>query len=77
VDYNQLNHRERKIAELIVMGASNKEIANLLDLSPQTVKNILVRVFARTGVRSRTQLAAQVIYAKAQQQNSQKPLHYQ
>ncbi len=52
-----LSHRETQIAALVATGATNKEIARQLEISTQTVKNTLTRIFDKTGTRSRTQLA--------------------
>jgi DNA-binding NarL/FixJ family response regulator len=58
-----LSERESQIAALVVAGASNKEIARQLEISTQTVKNTLTRVFDKTGTRSRTQLAVFIVRA--------------
>ena len=60
-----LSERESQIAALVVAGASNKEIARQLEISTQTVKNTLTRVFDKTGTRSRTQLAVLILRADA------------
>lgn len=52
-----LTHREVEVARLVAGGASNAEVARALSISEGTVKTHLVRVFAKLGVRSRTQLA--------------------
>jgi DNA-binding CsgD family transcriptional regulator len=51
-----LTERERRIAELVAHGHSNKHIAATLFLSEKTVRNALTRVYAKLGVRSRSQL---------------------
>ncbi len=56
-----LTRREREIAALVATGASNKEIARELTISIKTVKNILTKVFAKTGTRSRTELAIRLV----------------
>jgi DNA-binding CsgD family transcriptional regulator len=56
-----LTRREREIAVLVGTGASNKEIARQLTISIKTVKNILTRVLAKTGTRSRTELAVRSV----------------
>jgi DNA-binding NarL/FixJ family response regulator len=52
-----LSARERSIAELVAAGRSNKEVAAALFVSPKTVENNLSRIYAKLGVRSRTELA--------------------
>ena len=52
----ELTEREREIAELVVNGRTNKEIAATLFLSEKTIRNALTRIYAKLGVRSRTQL---------------------
>jgi DNA-binding CsgD family transcriptional regulator len=52
-----LSERERAIAELVALGRSNKEVAGALFLSAKTVENNLSRIYAKLGVRSRTELA--------------------
>ncbi|MFD0822418.1 response regulator transcription factor, partial [Micromonospora zhanjiangensis] len=49
-----LTSREWEIAELVMTGLSNQEIAASLHLSRRTVESHLSRVFAKLGVRSRT-----------------------
>jgi DNA-binding CsgD family transcriptional regulator len=53
----ELSERERSIAELVAAGRSNKEVAAALFLSGKTVENNLSRIYAKLGVRSRTELA--------------------
>ena len=53
----ELSDRERRIAELVASGHSNKEVAATLYLSPKTVENNLSRIYAKLGVRTRTELA--------------------
>ncbi|MFD0801063.1 LuxR C-terminal-related transcriptional regulator, partial [Streptomonospora algeriensis] len=49
---------EQRIIELIGEGLSNGQIALRLQVSEKTVENYLTRLFARTGCRSRVELAA-------------------
>lgn len=53
----QLSPREQAILRLIVAGATNREIATQLALSPQTVKNHLSAIYAKLGVNNRTEAA--------------------
>jgi DNA-binding CsgD family transcriptional regulator len=52
-----LSPREREIVELVAKGRTNKEIAATLFLAEKTVENNLSRIYAKLGVRSRTELA--------------------
>ena len=54
---DELSERERSIAELVAEGRSNKQVAAALFLSGKTVENNLSRIYAKLGVRSRTELA--------------------
>lgn len=49
--------REIEIIALVCRGKSNREIAEELCISPQTVKDHNYNIFRKTGVRNRTQLA--------------------
>lgn len=50
-----LNVREIEILKLAARGMSNKEIAQELNLSLQTIKGYLVNIFPKLGVGSRTE----------------------
>jgi DNA-binding CsgD family transcriptional regulator len=52
-----LTAREAEVARLVAGGLSNGRIAVALGMSEATVKAHLTRVYAKLGVRSRTQLA--------------------
>jgi two-component system, NarL family, nitrate/nitrite response regulator NarL len=54
--YN-LTHRELEIISAIVTGQTNKDIADHLSISVQTVKHHLTSIFDKTGVSSRLELA--------------------
>ncbi|MEO6987784.1 MAG: AAA family ATPase [Aquihabitans sp.] len=52
-----LTASERSVAELVVQGLSNKELASTLHLSIKTVETHLTRIYRKADVRSRTELA--------------------
>ncbi|MEW6584525.1 MAG: response regulator transcription factor, partial [Nitrospirota bacterium] len=52
-----LTKKEREIVSLICHGYRNKEIAQRLDISEQTVKSHCNRIFKKVGVSDRLQLA--------------------
>ena len=51
-----LTPQEEAVARLVADGRSNKEIADVLVMSPKTVAYHLGHVYAKLGVRSRSQL---------------------
>ncbi|MEN0012114.1 MAG: AAA family ATPase [Solirubrobacteraceae bacterium] len=59
-DPSALTPHEEQIAELVVGGASNKEVAGAMFLSPKTIETHLSRIYRKLGVGSRTQLAARL-----------------
>jgi DNA-binding CsgD family transcriptional regulator len=52
-----LSRREAQVAELVLHGYRNREIATRLEISTETAKKHLTRVFDKVGVHSRVQLA--------------------
>ena len=54
-----LTPQESTVAELVAQGRTNKDVAAELFLSVKTVQYHLTRIYAKLGVSSRTQLAAQ------------------
>ena len=63
VTNNDLSEREREILCLVAKGASNKEIAQQLSISTNTVKVHLRNIFAKIEVRSRTEAAMYAVAA--------------
>ncbi|MFV0644114.1 MAG: response regulator transcription factor [Sphingomonadaceae bacterium] len=47
--------RQVEIMVLVGKGFSNKEIARLLEISPETVKSHLKEIFLRFGLRNRVE----------------------
>ena len=52
-----LTYREREVLALLALGAKNREIANELYLSLDTIKTHVRNVFTKLGVSNRTQAA--------------------
>jgi PAS domain S-box-containing protein len=55
-EFNSLSTRETDVLRLLVQGLANKEIAAQMEISESTVKNTIQQLFAKTGVRTRSQL---------------------
>jgi DNA-binding CsgD family transcriptional regulator len=53
-----LTPTEQRVADLVAEGRSNKEVAAELFVSVRTVEANLTRVYAKLGIRSRSELAA-------------------
>jgi DNA-binding CsgD family transcriptional regulator len=53
----RLTPTERRLAELVAEGRSNKEVAAALFLTPKTVETKLSRMYTKLGIHSRTELA--------------------
>jgi DNA-binding NarL/FixJ family response regulator len=52
---NRLSEREREVIQLMASGATNREIAESLHLSPWTVKEYTGAVYRKLGVRNRAE----------------------
>jgi len=53
---DKLSERERQVLSFILEGLANKQIADRLQISESAVKASLQQLFAKTGVRTRSQL---------------------
>jgi DNA-binding CsgD family transcriptional regulator len=56
-----LSARERKVAQLVSVGLSNKQIAQRLNLSEGTVKVHLHQILQKMGIKNRTALAVIIL----------------
>jgi DNA-binding NarL/FixJ family response regulator len=57
-----LSQREREIVSLVAQGFKNKEMAEKMFISEQTVKNHLHNIFDKLGVSDRLELALYAIH---------------
>jgi DNA-binding NarL/FixJ family response regulator len=58
---SRLTARELEVTGLVADGLSNREIAQRLQLSEQTVKNHLARIMDKLGTRNRVELALHAV----------------
>jgi two-component system nitrate/nitrite response regulator NarL len=58
---SKFSERERQVLSLVFEGSANKEIADQLGISESSVKASLQQLFAKTGVRTRSQLVRIVL----------------
>jgi DNA-binding CsgD family transcriptional regulator len=56
-DWPELTESEFAVVSLVAQGATNREVAERLYLSPYTVNSHLRHVFTKLGIRSRVELA--------------------
>ncbi|WP_405770432.1 AAA family ATPase [Streptomyces sp. NBC_00080] len=64
---------ERLLATLIAEGLTNRQIATVLRLSEDAVANRLSRLFARTGLRSRTEVVTAVLTGRPDRRLAPEP----
>jgi DNA-binding CsgD family transcriptional regulator len=55
-----LTRREQEVAQLVAEGATNREIADTLFLSPKTVERHVTNALRKVGARNRTELASRL-----------------
>lgn len=58
---SKLTERERQVLSFVFEGLANKQIADRLQISETAVKASLQQLFAKTGVRTRSQLVRVVL----------------
>lgn len=59
-DWQSLTEREKQVARLVVLGETNKQVAQDLGITAQTVGAHLKHIYQKMHLRSRTQLAARL-----------------
>jgi len=59
---SRLSQREREIVAVVAQGFKNREIAEMMFISEQTVKNHLHNIFDKLGVSDRLELALYAIH---------------
>lgn len=66
-----LTRRERQVLEQVAEGATDKEVSHQLGISPSTVKNTLLGVYAKWRVRSRTEAAVKFVRVKTRSERGE------
>jgi DNA-binding NarL/FixJ family response regulator len=61
-DVAQLTFREREVVQLLTKGLLDKQIADQLAISLQTVNSHLKHIYAKLGVRSRTEAVVKFLH---------------
>jgi DNA-binding CsgD family transcriptional regulator len=61
----ELTTAERRVALLVAAGQTNREVAAALFLAPRTVEWNLSRIYAKLGVRSRSELARRLAQSES------------
>lgn len=60
-----LSPREQQVLSLVVRGLSNREIAEVLSVTENTVKKYVYEVFNKTGTSSRVELVLQALHSES------------
>lgn len=60
-----ISDREAQVLTWIAQGKSNRDIGDILGLSPRTINKHLERIFKKIGVENRTSAAVMVLKATA------------
>lgn len=66
---SELTPREAEVMHWVILGKTNRDIGEILDLSPRTINKHLEHVFEKLSVETRT-AAVSVVVARCQEQQS-------
>lgn len=55
-DLSQLSPKEVEVAKLMTQGTSNKEIAQMMNVTERTIKSHLTQIYTKLNIRDRMQL---------------------
>ncbi|HCJ67278.1 MAG TPA: hypothetical protein DHV62_08160 [Elusimicrobia bacterium] len=66
INHYGFSHQEMQVVKCVIKGLSNKEIASVLDISENTVKEYLSNIFRKAGVSNRTTLAVKILLGNRQ-----------
>src|SRR6185312_16649613 len=58
----RLTSRQRSVVEQVALGHADHEIARALEISPHTVRNLLVTIRARLGAANRAELVHRAVF---------------
>ena len=59
----RLTHRESQCVALLLQGMTTKEIAQVINLSPNTVKSFLRLIMAKMDVSTRSGVVGKILFA--------------
>jgi len=65
-----ITERQREIVQLVCQGLRNRDIAEMLNLTEGTVKIYLHKIYRKTGISNRTELAMRASELTRRGQNS-------
>jgi DNA-binding CsgD family transcriptional regulator len=68
----RLTETERRIADLVAQGRTNREVAAAMFVTENTVQTHVRHIFRKLGVRSRTELAARLLSPPASTKTSER-----
>jgi DNA-binding CsgD family transcriptional regulator/tetratricopeptide (TPR) repeat protein len=72
-----LTETEHRVADLVTQGLTNRQVASMMFVTENTVQTHVRHIFQKLGVKSRTELAAQLLPARQAPQSPRGPLQDQ